>query len=44
MSELVEPVFLSQGPFGRLRELQSMLAKSDIPAEIVQPPGCDANA
>jgi len=41
---LEEPVFLSQGPFNRLRELQSILAKADIPAEIVGPPGCNTNA
>lgn len=36
---LDEPVFLSQGPLGRLRELQTLLARIDIPADIVAPPG-----
>lgn len=39
-----DPIFLSQGPFSRLRELQGLLSDADIPAEIVQPPGCNANA
>jgi len=39
-----EPVFLSQGPLGRLREIQALLAGADIPAEIVAPPGGAGNA
>lgn len=42
--ESEQPVFLLQGAFQRLRELQAILAKSEIPTQIVQPPGGNANA
>lgn len=38
------PVFLSQGPFQRLRELQATLSSGGIAAEIVVPPGANTNA
>jgi len=39
-----DPVFLAQGPFARLRDAQKLLARRSIAAEIVQPPGANANA
>jgi len=42
--EIEDPVAISQGPFVRLRELQGLLSTEGIAAEIVQPPGPDANA
>ena len=42
--DLLEPVFVTQGAFARLSELRKLLADSGIPAEIVKPPGANANA
>jgi len=39
-----EPVVIYQGAFARLREIQGLLSSSGIAAEIVQPPGTNANA
>ena len=39
-----QPVFISQGPFSRLRELQGVLRKASISADIVAPPGANTNA
>ncbi|MEZ5977306.1 MAG: hypothetical protein R3F34_03710 [Planctomycetota bacterium] len=37
-------IFVAQGGFQRLREMRRTLAATGIPAEIVQPPGQNANA
>ena len=37
--ELENPVFIAQGGFPRMKELSRMLLASDIPSEIVEPPG-----
>ncbi len=42
--EMENPVVVSQGAFPRLREMQGLLSSRGIPAEIVAPPGADANA
>ena len=41
---LDRPLFVHQGSFGRLRELKKLLAGERIRAEIVEPPGANANA
>ena len=40
---LVDPVFISQGSYDRLRELKGLLGRASIEAEIVLPPGCNPN-
>ena len=41
--DLVEPVFVAQGAFGRMRELQKLLSRHSIDAEIIEPPGAKPN-
>lgn len=42
--EPADHAFIAQGRFDRLREMQLLLARTDIQAEIVKPPGANANA
>ena len=42
--DIENPIIVSQGPFSRLKELQTVLSGADIQAEIVAPPGANTNA
>lgn len=39
-----EPVVIAQGPFRRMDEMRRLLIGAGIGADIVQPPGANANA
>jgi hypothetical protein len=44
MSGAPEPLILAQGGVARLQEIQRVLASGGIEAQILNPPGNDANA
>jgi len=43
LDDSARPAIVMQGPLGQLRELERVLDRAGIPAEVVRPPDCDAN-
>ena len=43
LDDSAKPAIVMQGPLGQLRELERVLGRAGIPAEVVRPPDCDAN-
>jgi len=39
-----EPIVVAEGPFAHVKELQRQLESGGVRSEILQPPGCNANA